>query len=148
MSDGSTTEQDPRQDPRWRLVRAAARRPVPTPAGLVDRVLRSVRAMRDRVLVEPLEVPQDRGDLRIGGRALVTLCRGAGMELADEYGGVRVLAVSLEPEGFDVLLSVRFGVPADLAADHLSCRLRQRLGALVGVTVPPVNVHVVDVHHP
>jgi hypothetical protein len=43
-----TTVEDPRDDPRWELVRAAARRPVPTPYGLLARVLNSVQGVRGR----------------------------------------------------------------------------------------------------
>lgn len=48
---------DPREDPRWELVRAAAKRPVPTPPGLVERVLRSVGGVRGRLTAEPVEPP-------------------------------------------------------------------------------------------
>jgi hypothetical protein len=140
------TTYDPRDDPRWELVRAAARRPVPTPYGLIARVLRSVHGVRGRLRAEPMELPLDGDLLRIGERTLVLLARRLGAELARSIGGVQVAAVAMEDNGLEVLAIVRYGIAADEAAERLRARLREALGAQIGAAAPPVNVHIVDVH--
>ncbi|WP_158894374.1 hypothetical protein [Amycolatopsis anabasis] len=142
----STDGPDPRDDPRWELVRAAARRPVPTPYGLITRVLRSVQGVRGRLLAEPFELPLDGDRLRIGERVLVLLARRLGAELGRAIGGVHVSAVALEQNGLEVLATVRYGVAADEAAESLRHLLGEALAAQIGAGAPPVNVHIVDVH--
>ncbi|PXY28208.1 hypothetical protein [Prauserella muralis] len=137
---------DPLDDPRWEWVRAAARTPAPTPPGLVERVLRSVRGVRGTLLTEPLELEQDGGRLRVGERAVVVLARRRGAELAGEIGGVHVAAVALEPGGLDVLVTVRYGTPADEVAEALRRGLRDALVAEFGPVAPAVNVHITDVY--
>jgi hypothetical protein len=137
---------DPLRDPQWDLVRAAAGTPVPTPPGLVARVLRSVHGVRGTLLAEPLEYQQEHGRLQIGERALVLLTRRLGKELGASIGDVHVSAVGLEPDGLDVLVTVRYGVAATDVAARLRTRLTQALHAVVGPEVPTVNVHIADVH--
>lgn len=137
--------EDPRTDPAWNLVRAAADHPLPPPPGLVDRVLRSVNGARGRLSSEPLAVRQDRGWLRVRERALVALCRQAGVESAQRIGGVAISAVGMTDDGFVVEIAVRFGVAADVAAERLRADVHQRVTDLVGLPIGPVNVVVVDV---
>lgn len=141
----STAQEDPRHDPRWQLVRAVSRTAVPTPPGLVDRVLRSVRGARGG-LGEPLEYDQEGGRLRVSERALVVLARRLGWEIAQELGGVHLSAVALESGQLQVLTTVRYGIAADEIADRLRQRLHTALTAELGGPVPALNVHVVDVH--
>ncbi|WP_116041070.1 hypothetical protein [Amycolatopsis palatopharyngis] len=141
-----STGEDPRDDPRWDLVRAAARAPVPTPPGLIARVLSSVRGVRGRLLAEPLELRQQGGMLRISERVVVILARKLGADIGAEVGGVHVSAVAMEDGGLEVLLTVRYGVPAAEAADALRRRLGEKLAEHLGRPGPPVNVHIADVH--
>jgi hypothetical protein len=137
---------DPRDDPRWELVRAAARTTVPTPPGLVARVLQSVQGLRGQTTSEPIEVAFDGGRLRVSGRVVVLIARRLGTELARELDGVHVSAVALEADGLQVLITVRYGVAAREAATLLRARLRDGLTDQLGAAAPPVHVHIVDVH--
>jgi uncharacterized alkaline shock family protein YloU len=134
-----TPEENPERDPRWDAVRAAARLRVPTPPGLVERVLRAVARGRRTAL----EVPGEDGRLRVTERAVSRLARAIAAERAPE--GVRVSAVAVEDDVVQVLVSVRFGVTAGEAAEalrrELTAELSRRLGAGTAV-----DVHVVDVH--
>lgn len=141
-----STGEDPRNDPRWDLVRAAARAPVPTPPGLIARVLSSVRGVRGRLLAEPLELRQHGGTLRISEKVIVLLARKLGADIGAEVGGIHVSAVAMEDGGLEVLLTVRYGVPAAEAADTLRRRLGETLADHLGRPAPPVNVHIADVH--
>ncbi|WP_439378481.1 hypothetical protein [Amycolatopsis lexingtonensis] len=130
---------DPERDPRWDAVRAAARRRVATPPGLVERVLRAVaRGARTAV-----EVPGDHGGLRITEQTVVRLA--GTIAAARAPGGVRVSAVAVEDDVVQVLVSVRFGVVADEAAEALRREVTAELSRQLGVATA-VNVHVVDVH--
>jgi uncharacterized alkaline shock family protein YloU len=131
-------EEDPERDPRWDAVRAAARRRVPTPPGLVDRVLRAVA--RDRTAVD---VPGEAGGLRVTERAVGRLAGTIAADRAPE--GVRITALAVEDDVVEVLVSVRFGVPAGEAAEVLRQELTAELTRRLGVATT-VNVHVVDVH--
>ncbi|WP_051400231.1 hypothetical protein [Haloechinothrix halophila] len=141
----SPTGVDPRDDPRWRLVRAAARTPVPTPPGLLDRVLRSVNGLRGSLQGEPVVVQQARGRLRIGEHALALLCRHIAVRTARDIDGVHVWAVAIDPDGFEVLITVRYGVAAGDAADRLVRDVHHSLVGLVGTSLPVINVHIADV---
>ena len=145
MTTGESPE-DPRDDPRWELVRAAARTTVPTPPGLVARVLNSVHGLRGQLLPEPIEIPFDGGRLRVGGRVIVLIARRLGAEFARELDGVHVSAVALDADGLQVLIAVRYGVAADEAAALLRTRIREGLTDQLGAPAPPVHVHIVDVH--
>ncbi len=141
----SPTGVDPRDDPRWRLVRAAARTPVATPPGLIDRVLRSVDGLRGSPRGEPVIVQQARGQLRIGEHALVLLCRHAAVQASRDIDGVHVWVVALDPDGFQVLITVRYGTVAGAAADRLGRDVHSRLADLTGTRIPVINVHIADV---
>jgi uncharacterized alkaline shock family protein YloU len=130
---------DPEQDPRWDAVRAAARRRVPTPPGLVERVLRAAARGRRTAV----DVPGDAGSLRVTERVVGRL---AGTIAADRApDGVRISAVAVEDDVVQVLVSVRFGVTADEAAETLRREIAAELSRQLGVATA-VNVHVVDVH--
>ncbi|ANN16730.1 hypothetical protein SD37_14395 [Amycolatopsis orientalis] len=137
--------EDPRDDPRWEQVRAAASRPVPTPPGLVERVLRSVGGVRGRHTTSPLDLPSAGGKTQVSERALVLMTRRLAAEIGRDLGGVYVSAVALEDEVLQVLVTVRFGVEA-AAADVLRHRVTEALTRQLGSAPPAVNVHVVDVH--
>lgn len=130
---------DPERDPRWDAVRAAARRRVPTPPGLVERVLRAV-ARGGRTAVD---VPGDAGRLRVTEDVLTRLARAIAADRAPD--GVRVSAVAAEDDVVEVLVSVRFGTVADRAAEALRRDVTAGLSRQLG-TAMTVNVHVVDVH--
>ncbi|UJW31334.1 Asp23/Gls24 family envelope stress response protein [Saccharothrix sp. AJ9571] len=136
--------EDPTQDPDWHLVHAAARTTVPTPPGLVDRVLRSVRGLRGGS--GELEYHQDGGRLRVSEQVVVLLARRLAAELGHRIGGLHVAAVAFQAGELEVLTTVRYGVHADEAAEALRSRLARALTAELGEPAPTVNVHVVDVH--
>jgi hypothetical protein len=141
-----STSEDPRTDPRWELVRAAARRHVPTPPGLVERVLRSVGGVRGRRTTPPLELPFEGGRLRVSERVVVLMARRLAKDFARDSGGVYISAVAMESGSLEVLVTVRFGVAADEVADDLRRELAAALTDRLGMPPPPVSVHVVDVH--
>ncbi|MEV5713658.1 hypothetical protein AB0L41_07165 [Amycolatopsis mediterranei] len=130
---------DPESDPRWDAVRAAARRRVPTPPGLVERVLRAVARGRRAAV----EVPGERGRLRVAEGVVDRLARTIAADRAPF--GVRISAVAVEDGVVQVLVSVRFGLIAGAAAEALRRELTAGLSRQLGVT-SVVNVHVVDVH--
>jgi len=132
-------ETDPEQDPHWDAVRAAARRRVPTPPGLVERVLRAVARGRRTAL----DVPGEAGRLRVTEQVVVRLA--AAIAAARAPAGVRISAVAVEDDVVQVLVSVRFGVTADEAAESLRQEITAELSRQLGVATA-VNVHVVDVH--
>jgi uncharacterized alkaline shock family protein YloU len=131
--------QDPERDPRWDAVRAAARRRVPTPPGLVERVLRAVARGRRTAV----EVPGEAGSLRVTENVVARLASAIAAERAP--GEVRVSAVAVEDDAVQVLVSVRFGVAADAVAEELRQEITVELSRQLGAA-PAVNVHVVDVH--
>ncbi|MEC3981096.1 hypothetical protein [Amycolatopsis sp. H20-H5] len=137
---------DPLADPRWEQVRAAARVRVPTPPGLVGRVLRSVGGIRGRLTTRPLELPFEGGSLTVTERVVAVLARKLAKEFALAAGGVHVSAVAMESGALEVLVTVRFGVSAGAAADALRRQLTAALADQLGAPPPPVSVHVVDVH--
>ncbi|MGW4834096.1 hypothetical protein ACWEOG_41295 [Amycolatopsis japonica] len=137
--------EDPRDDPRWQQVRAAASRPVPTPPGLVERVLRSVGGVRGGHITAPLDLPSSGGRTQVSERALVLMTRSLAAEIGRELGGVHVSAVALEEDVLQVLVTIRFGVEAGVA-ELLRHRLGAALSGQLGSAPPTINVHVVDVH--
>ncbi|MEQ0557654.1 hypothetical protein ABJI51_01135 [Amycolatopsis sp. NEAU-NG30] len=130
---------DPERDPRWDAVRRAAARRVPTPPGLVERVLRAVARNRRTAV----EVPLETGRLSVTEAVVVRLAETIAADRAPD--GVRVSAVAVEDDVVQVLVSVRFGVVAEAAAEALRRELTAELSRQVG-TATTVNVHVVDVH--
>jgi hypothetical protein len=124
-----TEMHDPERDPRWDAVRRAAARRVPTPPGLVERVLRAVARGR-RAAAVPGEADRRRVAETVVARV---------------PDGVRVSAVAVEDDVVQVLVSVRFGVIADAAAEALRREITAGLARQLGVA-SVVNVHVVDVH--
>ncbi|WP_326947756.1 hypothetical protein OG439_02815 [Amycolatopsis sp. NBC_01307] len=130
---------DPEQDPRWDAVRAAARRRVPTPPGLVERVLRTVARGRRTAV----DVPGEEGSLRVTERVIGRLA--SAIAAARAPAGVRISAVAVEDDVVQVLVSVRFGLTADEAAETLRREITAELARQLGVATV-VNVHVVDVH--
>ncbi|QWF76846.1 hypothetical protein [Amycolatopsis sp. CA-230715] len=146
MTPAEETTEDPRNDPNWALVRAAAEAPVPTPPGLIARVLHSVHGLRGRVFGAAVEFPSEQGTLRVSERVLVLLARRLAAGIGQEIGGVHVSAAALDEDGLQVLLTVRYGVAAGEASAVLRARLHAALTDQLGGTAPPVTVHIVDVH--
>ncbi|ADJ44470.1 hypothetical protein AMES_2647 [Amycolatopsis mediterranei S699] len=134
-----TEAEDPESDPRWDAVRAAARRRVPTPPGLVERVLRAVARGRRTAV----EVPGESGRLRVTEGVVDRLARTIAADRAPF--GVRISAVAVEDGVVQVLVSVRFGLIAGAAAEALRREISAGLSRQLGVA-SVVNVHVVDVH--
>ena len=133
-----TDAEDPESDPRWDAVRAAARRRVPTPPGLVERVLRAVARGRRT----PVEVPGEAGRPRVTEDAVTRLARTIAADRAPF--GVRISAVAVEDGVVQVLVSVRFGLIAGAAAEALRREISAGLSRQLGVA-SVVNVHVVAV---
>ncbi len=131
--------EDPESDPRWDAVRAAARRRVPTPPGLVERVLRAAARGRRTAV----EAPGEPGRPRFAEGVVDGLARTIAADRAPF--GVRISAVAVEDDVVQVLVSVRFGVIADAAAEALRREITAGLSRQLGVA-SVVNVHVVDVH--
>jgi hypothetical protein len=131
------TAQDPERDPRWEAVRAAARRRVPTPPGLVERVLRAVARGRRTAVEAPGEAGRPRGE-----SVLSRLARTIAADRAPD--GVRVAAVAVEDDVVRVRVSVRSGVVAGEAAEALRREITAELSRQLG-TGSAVNVQVVAV---
>ncbi|MEV7095601.1 hypothetical protein AB0M80_22415 [Amycolatopsis sp. NPDC051045] len=129
--------EEPERDPRWEAVRAAARRRVPTPPGLVERVLRAVARGRRTAVEVPGEAGRPRGPEGVVAR----LARAIAADRAPD--GVRVSAVAVEDDVVQVRVSVRPGVVAGEAAEALRREITAELARQLGGAV---NVHVVDVH--
>lgn len=146
MTDQGSGPADPERDPHWELVRAAARRRVPTPPGLVERVLRSVSGVRGRRGAPPIALPSEGGSLSVSETVVVQLARAVAAEVAEATDGVHVSAVAFDDGELQVLATVRFGVAADEAAELLRDRVTEELERQLGSPPPTVNVHVVDVH--
>ncbi|MBB4684709.1 hypothetical protein [Amycolatopsis jiangsuensis] len=134
---------DPEHDPRWAAVRAAGRRRVPTPPGLVERVLSSIENARS---AEPLRLPFDGGSLSLSESAFLLLARTVADAEAAAMPGLWVSAVALAEGRLQVLATVRYGVAATEAADALRERITAELDRQLGARPPVADVHVVDVH--
>jgi uncharacterized alkaline shock family protein YloU len=130
--------EEPERDPRWEAVRAAARRRVPTPPGLVDRVLRAVARGRRTAVAVPGEAGRPRGTEGVVAR----LARTIAADRAPD--GVRVAAVAVEDDVVQVRVSVRAGVVAGDATEALRREITAELSRQLGGT-SAVNVHVVAV---
>jgi hypothetical protein len=137
---------DPREDPQWELVRAAARSVVPTPPGLIARVFRSVQGVRGRLSSSSLELSWDGDRLSITERALVLLTRRLGIEISQSIGGLHISAVAMDENELQVLVTVHYGIAAIEAAEALRTRLSEELVKQVGAETPPISVHIIDVH--
>ncbi|WP_206788810.1 hypothetical protein [Amycolatopsis sp. MtRt-6] len=127
--------EDPESDPRWDAVRRAAAHRVPTPPGLVERVLRAVARGRRTAV----DVPGEAGRPRVTGDVADRLARTVAAD------GLRVSAVAVEDDVVQVLVSVRFGIVAGEAAEAFRRELTAELTRQLGVACA-VDVHVVDVH--
>lgn len=128
-----------------RLLRRAARAPVTYPPGLVARSLATVRELRGRMSDTRFELSTPRGALRIARPAVITIVHRLGTELCVQLGGLHVRTVDADSDGIHVDVEIRYGTSADTVAelrDHLAAALVDHLGT----EVPPVSVHVSDVH--
>ncbi|RJQ85250.1 hypothetical protein [Amycolatopsis panacis] len=134
---------DPERDPRWAAVRAARRHRVPTPPGLVERVLSSLDDARS---ARSVQLPSDKGLRSVTEPAFLRLARTVADAEAAAVPGMRVTAVALADERLQVLAAVRYGVIADEAADTLRARITAELDRQLGARPPVFDVHVVDVH--
>lgn len=138
-------ENDPRQDPRWVWVQQAARVPVATPPGLVERVLTSVRGTRGQS-ARPVVLEQDRGEVRVADWAVERLARGRSDEVAEALGGLRISHVGWDNKAMTVRVRVRYGVAAVEAAERLRAAVAEQLAAQLGASAPAVRVNVADVY--
>jgi hypothetical protein len=132
-------------DGRWDLVRRLASTPLPTPAGLVSRVLTSVRDLRPRRFAPGVELAEPGGSLRVGAPAVVLLGRQLFREFAAERREIALRTLAVAEDGLQVRVALRYGTPiAEVAAElreWLSSGLRMHLGD----AVPAIHVHVDDV---
>jgi uncharacterized alkaline shock family protein YloU len=131
----------------WGDVKVAAAAVVLTPEGLVQRVMDTVRGIRGRYFAEPVVVHQEGGMLTVAEHAVTLLARRILTETAAERGGMHVRAVSTDDDGLQVLVEIDYRVAVERVATVLRDRLRGRLAEELGAEVPPINIHVVDVHH-
>ncbi|MBW4717461.1 hypothetical protein KZQ38_09815 [Saccharothrix sp. SC076] len=129
---------------RWSAVRETAVTPVPTPPGLVERVLAAVRGVRPRPAGAPVEVDREGGRTSVAERAVLAVCRQAAVDLAGDLG-LHVRATAVEDGELQVLVTARYPAPAVVAADDLRTALDRELRARLGVALV-VHVHLIDVH--
>ncbi|CCH29220.1 hypothetical protein ABZ816_38395 [Actinosynnema sp. NPDC047251] len=129
---------------RWAAVRETAVTPVPTPPGLVTRVLAAVHGVRPRLGSTPVEFDQDGGRVRVSERAVLAVCRQLAVELAAELG-LHVRGTDVEDGQLQVLVAARYPAPAIAAADDLRSRLAHDLVAHLGDAAPVVHVHLIDI---
>lgn len=123
---------------RWRLVRRAAVTPVPTPPGLVDRVLGAVRGG------PPVVLDQEGGRLTVSGQVVLAVSRRLAADLAGGFD-LRVRGAAVEDGRLQVLVAARYGTAAVEAADALRARLAEELAARLGPAAPVVDVHLIDI---
>ncbi|MFT7840621.1 hypothetical protein Q5530_31140 [Saccharothrix sp. BKS2] len=127
---------------RWRAVRRTAVTPVPTPPGLVDRVLGAVRGARP--VGEPVVLEQEGGRLTVSAGAVLAVSRRLAVDLAAGFD-LRVRGAAVEAGRLQVLVAARYGTAAVEAADALRVRLAAELAARLGAVAPAVDVHLVDI---
>jgi hypothetical protein len=131
---------------RWALVRRAAGTPVPTPPGLVPRVLASVRELRAVRHLSGVELAQPGGRLRVAGTAVLLLARGLVREFANDRPGVALRGLTVDEDGLRVQLALPYdGASIAGTAAELRAWLRRGLAEHLGEAVPVIDVHVVDV---
>ncbi len=126
------------------LLRRASRRPVTTPPGLVSRVLAAVNGARGRRFADPIMVSEVGGRLQVAERVIVALARRLAGDHVARHRWLHVRAISYD-DGLQVLVTMRYGVSAETAAELLRGHLLQGLAAHLGDAVPAVHVHVIDV---
>lgn len=123
---------------RWRTVRAAARAPVPEPAGLRARL---VAALHADGTGDPLRVDGERGTLRLGPRVVTQLARRA----ARQVTVVRPGAVRYTEGRLSIEVAVRYGADIDAAAGAVRDRIARELADQLGIAAPGVDISVTDV---
>ncbi len=133
---------------RWTTVRAVAARPVQPPPGLVARTVTTLRAVRGGVGGRQLEVVQQGGLLRVSDQVVMLLARQVAVDLAWQFGGVRVRGLAGGHDGLQLQLAIRYGLPLLEVGRRLQRTVRAALEASLGAGTPPVSVEVVDVFAP
>lgn len=133
---------------RWTAVRAAASSPVRTPPGLAARTLATLRAVHAGLEGRHVEVVQQGGLLRVSDQVVVLLARQVAVDLARQFGGVRVRGLAGGQDGLQLRLAIRYGLPLLEVGRRLQRTLRAALEASLGAGTPPVSVEVVDVLAP
>ena len=128
-------------EPRWTAVRESATTPVPTPPGLVTRVLAAVHGVRPKLGSVSAEFDQDGGRTRVSEQAVLAVCRLLAVELAAGYG-LHVRGTAVEDGRLQVLVVARYPTPAIPAADELRERLARALLSHLGDAAPVVHVHL------
>lgn len=129
---------------RWEAVRETAVTPVPTPPGLVTRVLAAVHGVRPRLGSTPVEFDQDGGRVRVSERAVLAVCRQVAVEAAAGLG-LHVRGTAVEDGHLQVLVVARYPAPAIAAADELRSTLAAELLDHLGDAAPVVHVHLIDI---
>ncbi len=126
--------------PGWTAVRQASGQPVETPPRLVPRVLARLRAEASAG-TDRLEIPGDRGRLRIGPAVLVDLARRS----AATVPGVRPRTGRFGGGRLTLQIAVRTDTPLPVVVPEVHRRVAEDLGRTLGVPAPPLDVHVADV---
>ncbi|MEU4806465.1 hypothetical protein [Actinosynnema sp. NPDC023587] len=129
---------------RWDAVRETAVVAVPTPPGLVIRVLAAVRGIRPRLGAPPVEFVQDGDRVRVAERAVLAVCRQLAVEAAAELD-LHVRGTAVEDGQLQVLVAARYPDPAIAAADELRSKVARQLLAHLGDAAPVVHVHLIDI---
>ncbi|MBB5958359.1 hypothetical protein FHS29_004967 [Saccharothrix tamanrassetensis] len=129
---------------RWSSVRLVAVTPVPTPPGLVSRVLAAVHGVRPRLGSAPAGFDQDGGRVSVAERAVLAVCRRLAVELATGLG-LHVRGTAVEDGELQVLVAARYPAPAISVADELRSQLSRELVEHLGDAAPVVHVHLIDI---
>ncbi len=133
---------------RWTTVRAAASSPIRVPPGLVARTVATLRAVRGGLDGWHVEVVQQGGLLRVSDQVVVLLARQIAVDLARQFGGVRVRGLAGGQDGLQLRLAIGYGLPLLEVGRWLQRMLRTALEASLGAGAPQVSVEVVDVLAP
>ncbi|RKT53501.1 anti-sigma factor family protein [Saccharothrix australiensis] len=129
---------------RWAAVRQVAVTPVPTPPGLVSRVLAAVHGVRPRPGSPPVEFDQDGGRVSVSERAVLAVCRRLAVDLATRLG-LHVRGTAVADGGLQVLVAARYPMPAVAVSEELRAQLAHELRAQLGDAAPVVHVHLIDI---
>ncbi|MEV0675782.1 hypothetical protein AB0I60_04575 [Actinosynnema sp. NPDC050436] len=129
---------------RWSAVRETAVTPVPTPPGLVNRVLAAVHGVRPRLGGTPVEFGQEGGRVRVSERAVLAVCRQLAVDAATPLG-LHVRGTAVEDGQLQVLVTAKYPSPAITAADDLRTTLARELLTHLGDAAPVVHVHLIDI---
>lgn len=134
-------------EPAWETVQRLRAEEVAPPPTLVARVMRRIRADRERWRVD---LPQERGVTRIPNHVLATIAYEAvravrGVASVHQARPRRPNGPATDQVQFDVELGIAFGFNAPAVAEAVRGVVIGRVRELTGLTVATVHVTVTDV---